>query len=108
MPSPTKSNFWTRLYSQTDRLTTKIGIFTSGLLLSAIFYLFMLKLWHNWGLYLALALSGSLNIWLKLKHRKAFFLNTLNNGLITFNIITVLCSLIIVILLIGAGQSALN
>jgi hypothetical protein len=103
-----KSTIISRINSQTDRLFNRVIIFVSGIFASAIFFLFSLKIFGMWGIYLALGSSAALNIYLKKKYPKDFLLNTLNNGLITFNILTVICGIIILVLFFGAVQNALN
>jgi hypothetical protein len=108
MQKPKPTSILKRFYSQTDRFFTRLMIFTTGIFLSAIFFLFMLKTLGSWGIYLALGTSIILNIWLKKNRPKDFLLNSLNNGLITFNIITIISGLAIMIVFFGAAQSALN
>lgn len=108
MSESKKSTIFTRINSQTDRLFNRIVIFISGIFVSAIYFLFLLKLFNMWGVYLALGSSIALNVYWKKKYPKNFFFNTLNNGLITFNILTIISGAVILVLFFGAIQNALN
>ncbi len=89
-------------------LTNRIIFFLCGIFFSAIFFLTMLKLLGTNGVYLALAISVALNVWLKKNRKDKMLTNSFNNGLITFNILSVSLALIIFIVFFGAIQNLLN
>lgn len=95
-----KSSIITRALHGTDNFFNKLIVFISGLFVSAIFFLILLKLLNAWGIYLGLGLSAAINLKLKQKHRARPYLNTFNNALITFNIITII---LLISLVIGFG-----
>lgn len=97
-----------RAIHSSETLTNRIIFFVAGLLLSIIFFALMLKFFGTWGLYLYLACSGMFNYWLKKHRRQNIYKNAFNNGLITFNIILVIGTLLIFIVFFGALQNLLN
>lgn len=97
-----------RAVHSSETLTNRIIFFVAGLLLSAIFFGLMLKTLGTWGIYLALGASGVLNYWLKKHRRTNIYKNAFNNGLITFNIILIVGTLLIFIVFFGALQNLLN
>jgi hypothetical protein len=68
----------------------------------------MLKALGSWGIYIALAASFTLNYWLKKHRRNKIYLNALNNGLLTFNVLTALILILLMIVFYGAAQNLLN
>ncbi len=98
----------TRALKNDTTLSNRIFFFVTGVFFSAIFFLIMLKFLGTWGVYLALAMSICLNVWLK-KHRKQKMMtNAFNNGLITFNIIVTIAAVVILIVFFGAIQTLLS
>ncbi len=107
LPRP-KNNIVSRYFHGTEQLFNKIVTFISAIFLSAIFFLFLVKLLNSWGIYLGLALSVALNVYLKKRYKKDHFYNIFNNGLITFNIITTVTLIVILVVFFSAVQNALN
>jgi len=97
-----------RALKSDETLFNRIIFFICGLFFSAIFFLVMLKFLGTWGVYSALAVSGTLNIWLKSHRKQKRLTNSFNNGLITFNIIVIVAALFIFIVFFGALQNLLN
>lgn len=97
-----------RALHSSETLGNRIIFFLAGLFLSAIFFLLMLKALGSWGIYIALATSFTLNYWLKKHRRHKIYLNALNNGLLTFNVLTALILILLLIVFYGAAQNLLN
>jgi len=83
-----------QLANSSGDLLNKIMAFLVGIFLSAIFFLFMLKLLNGMGVLLALAINFALYFWLKKKYQKIKLLKSFNIGLFTF---TVVCAILTVI-----------
>jgi hypothetical protein len=89
-------------------LANRITFFLSGVFISAILFLTALKVMGNNGVFLALLVSVCLNVWLK-KHRKTrIYTNSFNNGMITFNFLLVIGTVVIFVVFFGALQNLLN
>jgi len=97
-----------RALHSSETLGNRIIFFLAGLFLSAIFFLLMLKSLGSWGIYIALGASFTLNYWLKKNRRAKIYLNSLNNGLLTFNVFTVIVLILIMVVFYGAAQNLLN
>ena len=97
-----------RAIHSSETLTNRIIFFVTGLIISTMFFALMLKVLGIWGVYLALAGSLSLNYWMKKYRRQNIYKNAFNNGLITFNILLIVISLIVYIVFFGAIQNLLN
>lgn len=101
-----------RAFENSPTLSNRVIFFLTGIFLSAIFFLILLKFLGTFGVFLALGISIGMNIWLKKKHRQTqkerIYTNSFNNGLITFNVIIVSVTIIIFVLFYGAAQNLLN
>ena len=103
-----KTSVVARALHGTDKLFNKIICLISGIFLSAIFFLIMMKFLNSWGIYLGLSASIALNIWLKRKYKKVTLLNAFNNGVIIFNVITSIILVVVAVLFLTTVQNALN
>jgi hypothetical protein len=83
------------LVNRSGDLLNKIIVFLIGIFLSAIFFLFMLKLLNGMGILLALAINFALYFWLKRKYQKLKLLKSFNMGLFTFSTVTAVLAIII-------------
>lgn len=83
------------LVDRSSDLLNKIMAFLVGIFLSAIFFLFMLKLLNGMGVLLALAINFALYFWLKKKYHQFKLLKSFNLGLFTFSVVTAALSVII-------------
>lgn len=111
MPEIGKPNVLGRALHGTDKILNKIMAFVCGIFISAIFFFAILKIlnsWGIWGICIGLGLSGAFNVWMKKKYRQVAILNIFNNGVITFNVITAIALIVVVITLFSAIQGALN
>lgn len=91
-----------------ENVTNRVIVFVVAIFLSAIVFLIMLQTIGAWGIFLSLAASAVLNTWLKKHHRNHLYINTFNNGLITFNLLLVISAIAIFILFFSVVQNALN
>jgi len=76
-------------------ILNRIIAFLVGIFLSAIFFLFMLKLLNGMGIFLALAINFSIYFILKKHYAKHKLLKNFNKGLFTFTIVTAILFLIV-------------
>ena len=89
------SNSPLKIIKSTENLLNKIVAFFSGLFITAIIFLMILKVFNGLGVFIALIIGFSLNFLLKKISSKQPLINSFNNGILTFNIITTVIGLIV-------------
>lgn len=106
-----KNNFLKQgqdLVNRSGDLLNKIIAFLIGIFLSAIFFLFMLKMLNGMGILLALAINFALYFWLKKKYSKFKLLKSFNIGLFIFTIVTAVLAVILYFIVPSLIQNLVN